>query len=122
MEKVQEEFSVKIHVPKSDVEGVKSNEFAITGQRDSVLQCREKLESIYSELVRTTKSLSVTVPKKQHKLIIGPKGLNANAVFEKYACMVQIPHVTEDSDQISILGPEKMLKTALAEILENVPF
>lgn len=68
----------------------------------------------------TTKRLVITIPKRQHRFVIGPKGSNLNSVFENTGCIVDVPQADDPCDQILILGPEKTLTLALKEILENV--
>ena len=115
---LQHEFDVKIQFPKVEQNVSSCSEFSIAGERSMVLRCKEKMLNLHDNLVNSTKTLSISIPKKQHKLIIGPKGRNANAIFENTGCVVEIPTASEKSDQVVILGAENNLKTALAEVLE----
>jgi transcription antitermination factor NusA-like protein len=116
------EFEVKVHVPPFDTDSAddkKLNEIVIVGDRNQVLRCDDRLKQIYEDLQLSTRTLSINVPKKQHRLIIGPKGSILQEIFKKSGCVVEIPASDESSDAIVIRGPENMLSSGLQLVLEN---
>jgi hypothetical protein len=61
--------------------------------------------------------LSISVPRKQHKLIYGPKGSLIAQITEKSGCLLDMP---KEGDTIVIRGPANMLTFALQLALEKV--
>jgi transcription antitermination factor NusA-like protein len=72
-----------------------------------------------SKIIR---SLSITVPKKKHRLIIGSKASNLQEVHSKTGCIVDVPSIDDPSELIWIRGPEAKLSLALQIVLEKVCF
>lgn len=64
--------------------------------------------------------MNIKVPKKQHRLIIGPKGSVLNEIMQKSGCIVDVPLANDENEEVVIRGPENMLTFALQLTLEKV--
>lgn len=71
LNKMMEETGAKINVPPQTVF---KDEITITGEKDSVLAAKRRIEDICKEMEKKCSTVSVEVPKGQHRYIIGQRG------------------------------------------------
>ncbi|KAJ3273549.1 hypothetical protein HDV01_004316 [Terramyces sp. JEL0728] len=118
---LQEEFGIKIHIPPYDAESTekKADEILLVGERAEVLKCEAKLLSLYHDFKQTTKTLNIAIPKKQHRLIIGPKGSGLQDIMQKSGCVVEVPSINNPVEDVLVRGPQGSLSVALALVLER---
>ncbi|KAI8900634.1 hypothetical protein BC833DRAFT_581227 [Globomyces pollinis-pini] len=118
---LQLEYNIKIHIPPFDLDAsVKgSDEIVLVGERLNVLNCQQHILQLYADLQQSTRTVNLTVPKKQHRLVIGPKAVHLQEILAKTGCVVDIPTLADPSESIFIRGPENMLSLALQLVLEK---
>ncbi|RHZ71430.1 hypothetical protein Glove_258g36 [Diversispora epigaea] len=119
---IAEETGIKIHVPPyiATVENNESNikdYITLIGERDSVKIASDKIEAIYVDLKSNTRTLSYDIPKRQHKFLIGPKGVHLQELLESTECSLEL---SPTSDTIVIRGPQSKHPIALQNVLERV--
>lgn len=54
----------------------------ISGEREGVQRAKEQIERLYEEMQKTTRTLSLLIPKRQHRYLIGKGGANLMEVLE----------------------------------------
>ncbi|KAL7753942.1 hypothetical protein RI367_000874 [Sorochytrium milnesiophthora] len=89
----------------------------ITGDREKVRAAVEHIETLVEEMSRTTKSLQVSIPKRQRKFLIGPKGAHLQELLETTGCFVTLPKPTDATDNVTVHGPQKALVEALQFVI-----
>lgn len=75
-----QETGARINVPPPSV---MKDEIFIAGEKEGVAAAKAKIEAIYKAMEKKCTTVSVEVPKSQHKYVIGPKGI--------YAKILQLP-------------------------------
>ncbi len=123
-DQLNKEFQVRIHVLPFDGDQTSKDgspdEIVLVGLQENCIACKERIESLYSKLSRTIRSLTISVPKKKHKYIVGQKSSNLIEIFKSTGCIVELPPVEVASDVITIKGPEAKLSFGLQKVLEKV--
>jgi len=116
MKQIAADTGAKIYVPPSDSE---ETDVVVSGPREVVSEALKRIQAIYSEKKRTTKSISVGVNKKQHRFIIGQKGANISEILKQTGCNVTVPPQDDPSDTITVSGDDSKLLQALQLVLEK---
>lgn len=111
----QETSTVKIKF------GTETNpdEVQISGKLQEVADAAALIDEIYGEKKRTTKSVSVGVNKKQHRFVIGSKGVNIQEILKATGCAIFVPQSSDPSDSITIVGEDSMILKALEMVMEK---
>ncbi|KAJ3188442.1 hypothetical protein HDU85_005593 [Gaertneriomyces sp. JEL0708] len=117
---LQLETGTRIHIPPFVATTDRpQNEILIVGERAGVLEAEARIKAIYDEVKRTTRSLVIPVKKRQHRFIIGPKGATLQEILDKTGCSVELPPSSDPAETVTIRGPDKMLSTAVALVIEK---
>lgn len=106
----------RINVPP---QSVMSDDITITGEKDGVLKAKAAIESIYHEMEKKCASVSVEVPKAQHKYVIGQRGSTIQEILQLTGVSVEIPATDSKSDTITLRGPQEKLGSALNVVYEK---
>ena len=69
---------VRINIPPPSVY---KDELTVAGDKDGVKRAVEKIMEIYKEKERKCNTVSVEIPKQQHKYIKRPKGQGIQEIF-----------------------------------------
>lgn len=62
------------------------------------------------------KSVNITIDKKQHKFVIGPKGRNIQDVMEKCNVAVEVPGQDDNSNVITLRGEQQDMGAAITAV------
>merc|ERR1712178_469151 len=112
IQKLKSEFDVQIDIPDPTEE---SQLIKITGKKEKVDKCRQRLRKIESEQANIVEE-SVNIQQKLHSQLIGKKGAQINELRSKYSVMIQFPEKGEKSDAVMIRGTPDQVKGAKAEL------
>lgn len=82
------ETGARINVPPPSV---MKDEIFIAGDKEGVMAAKAKIEEIYKTMEKKTTTVSVEVPKSQHKYVIGPKGSTIAEILETTGVSVEMP-------------------------------
>ncbi|XP_016142834.1 protein bicaudal C homolog 1-like [Sinocyclocheilus grahami] len=127
-QKVMEETDTQIAWPSKLKIGAKSKKdphIKVSGKRDNVKEAKEKIMSVLD-----TKSNRVTlkmdVSHTEHSHVIGKGGNNIKKVMEDTGCHIHFPdsnrnNQAEKSNQVSIAGQPRMLKSQNIRVRELLP-
>lgn len=106
----------RINVPPSSV---MSDELTITGEKEAVLKAKAAIEAIYQEMEKKCSSVSVEVPKAQHKYVIGTRRATIQEILQLTGVSVELPPSESKSDTITLRGPQDKLGSALNVVYEK---
>jgi predicted PilT family ATPase len=123
---------VKVHVPPPAVwkamekQASGEDEGAALSDRDLSIKVKgdkEKVKAVvahiqhqYEELSSTLREFGISLPKRQHRFLVGAA---ADEILEQTGCIVDLPAVSNPSEQIFIRGPHSSLMPALTLIMDK---
>ncbi|KAG0229667.1 hypothetical protein BGW42_001428 [Actinomortierella wolfii] len=127
---IQAETNTRITIPQyiasqddgnddDDDESKEDFSIVIQGDRKNIRKAIEQLEASYHEIERTTRTMTINIPKRQHKFLVGAKGANISEIHAATGCTIEIPPVSSTSDSVVVRGPEAALIDALTLIMEK---
>ncbi|KAJ3649324.1 hypothetical protein Zmor_021075 [Zophobas morio] len=106
----------KINVPPPSV---MKDEIFIAGEKEGVLAAKAKIENIYKQMEKKCTTVSVEVPKSQHKYVIGPKGATIAEILQTTGVSVEMPQGDSATGTITLRGPHDKLGLALSKVYEK---
>ncbi|RKP37143.1 hypothetical protein BJ085DRAFT_9066, partial [Dimargaris cristalligena] len=111
----------RLATPASSSSTTTGSEPAITvsGEKEAIAQAVEAINEIYDNLERTTRQIVVSIPKRQHRFLVGPKGAHIQEILEKTGCIMELAPAHNASESVVIRGPEANLMDALTMTMEN---
>jgi len=107
---------VRINVPPLSV---MKDELSIAGEKEGVLACKAAIIAIWKEMEKKCATIQVEVKKSQHRYVIGPKGNAINEILADTGVFVEMPSNTNDSETITLRGPQAQLGLALTKVYEK---
>lgn len=125
---LMEETGVKVHIPPPSV---MKDEISIAGEKQGVQTAKDRILQIFEEMVcllsspglpqilvvpslifvfkilqkKRCATVSIEVPKAQHKYIIGHKGSAINEILSLTGVSVEMPHNESTATSITLRGP-----------------
>ncbi|XP_053689981.1 vigilin isoform X1 [Sabethes cyaneus] len=114
--KMMDETGAKINIPPPSVQ---KDEIIITGEKEGVLQAKERIEAISKEMEKKCTSVGVEVPRAQHKYIVGPKGATIQEILAMTGVSVEMPASDAPNDTITLRGPQDKLGNALSVVYQK---
>ncbi|KAL2733690.1 vigilin isoform X1 [Vespula squamosa] len=110
------ETGARINIPPPSVQ---NNEITIAGEKEGVLLAKQKIEHIYKDMERRCTTVSVEVPKSQHKYVIGPRGSTIAEILQLTGVSVEMPAPDSTTGTITLRGPQEKLGQALDKVYEK---
>lgn len=110
------ETGARINVPPPSV---MKDEIFIAGDKEGVLAAKNKIESIFKNMEKNCTTVSVEVPKSQHKYIIGPKGSTIAEILQTTGVSVEMPQGDSATGTITLRGLQEKLGLALSKVYEK---
>jgi len=118
---------VKVHVPPPAVwKALESQSEDVLSDRDLSIKVkgdREKVKIVSTEILRRYEELSdnlrelkISIPKRQHRFLVGAA---AEDILTQTDCIVELPPVSDPSDQCVIRGPQPNLIPALTLVMDK---
>ncbi|XP_065210627.1 vigilin-like isoform X2 [Planococcus citri] len=104
------ETNTRINIPPPSVD---NTEITITGEKEGVLNAKNRIMQIYQDMEKNCKNISVEVPKWQHKYVIGHKGSTMAEILQETGVSVEVPPADVVGDTITLRGPCQVLGDAL---------
>jgi len=106
----------RINIPPPSVY---TDELTVAGDKDGVKRAVKMIMDIYHEKERKCTTVSVEVPKQQHKYIIRPKGQGIQEIFAATGVSVEVPPDKSDQSTITLRGEPDKLGLALTQVYEK---
>ncbi|KAG0364310.1 hypothetical protein BGZ54_007661, partial [Gamsiella multidivaricata] len=123
---IQQETNTRINMPfhvstqdDDDEEETKDVAIVIQGDRKNIRKAIELIENNYRDVEHSTRTMTINIPKRQHRFLVGTKGVHINEIHAATGCTIEIPPVDSSSDSIVVRGPESELISALTLIMEK---
>ncbi|KAK9882657.1 hypothetical protein WA026_022524 [Henosepilachna vigintioctopunctata] len=110
------ETGAKINVPPPSV---MKDEIFIAGDKEGVAAAKAKIEAIYKNMEKKCNTVSVEVPKPQHKYVVGPKGSTIAEILQTTGVSVEMPTSDSSTGTITLRGPQEKLGLALNKVYEK---
>lgn len=107
---------VRINIPPLSVQ---KDELSIAGEKEGVLACKAAITAIWKDMEKKCSTISVEVKKTQHRYVIGPKGNSINEILAETGVFVEMPSNTDESETITLRGPQEKLGLALTKVYEK---
>ncbi|WFD36540.1 hypothetical protein MCUN1_003423 [Malassezia cuniculi] len=90
-----------------------SGPIVVSGDRDAVGKAVRAIEDRVAELSRTLRTLSTSIPRRQHQFLTGD---NAEDILAKTQCSIELP---AEGDNVTIRGPQQQLANGLGATIEK---
>ncbi|TIB84727.1 beta and beta-prime subunits of DNA dependent RNA-polymerase [Wallemia mellicola] len=100
----------------SEQERTKQSAILLKGEKSSVKAAIQSIDRIFNDCQRTTKTISIPIPKRQHRTLVGAIG---DEILEKTQCIVELPAADDISETCTIRGPQIKLPAALQLVMEK---
>ncbi|XP_043519288.1 vigilin [Frieseomelitta varia] len=110
------ETGARINIPPASVQ---EDEITIAGEKEGVLAAKQKIEAIYKDMEKRCTTVSVEVPKSQHKYVIGPRGSTIAEILQVTGVSVEMPAPDSPTGTITLRGPQEKLGQALNKVYEK---
>ncbi|XP_024879874.1 vigilin-like [Temnothorax curvispinosus] len=110
------ETGARINIPPVLVQ---QDEITIAGEKEGVLAAKQKIKSIYKDMKKRCTTVSVEVPKSQHKYVIGPRGSTIAEILQTTGVSVEMPASDSATGTITLRGPQEKLDQALNKVYEK---
>ena len=118
---------VKVHVPppavwkalesqSEDTPSDRDLSIKIKGDKESVKTVVNEILRRHEELSDTLRELKISIPKRQHRFLVGSA---ADDILTQTDCIVELPPVSDPSDQCVIRGPQASLIPALTLVMDK---
>ena len=62
----------------------------VHGEKSAVKEVVEAIHTIYEDLKSSTTTLNISIPKRQHRFLVGP---NADEILAATGCVVELPAI-----------------------------
>lgn len=109
VESIISRYAVKVNIPPAG----KNEVIIITGEKNGVEKAADEIRQIY-ESKKQFKTLTCKVNKTQHRFINGTKRSGIEEILRETDVVIDIPAEDDDSDIITLRGPQERLGDALA--------
>lgn len=110
------ETGARINIPPPSVQ---NDEITIAGEKEGVLAARKTINAIYRDMDKRCSSVSVEVPKSQHKYVIGPRSSTIAEILQLTGVSVEMPSADSPTGTITLRGPQEKLGQALDKVYEK---
>ncbi|KAI8981434.1 hypothetical protein BDB01DRAFT_851226 [Pilobolus umbonatus] len=121
LNQLEEEYNVKIHIPAIVIEGNTNNDNVITifGDKEKIAAAKSVLENTYANIEKESRTIAISIPKRQHKYLYGKNGESLKEIFNESGCIVELPSGEDSSENITVRGPEAKLVNGLTVVMEK---
>ncbi|KAL8715873.1 MAG: hypothetical protein Q9220_000540 [cf. Caloplaca sp. 1 TL-2023] len=89
----------------------------ISGDRTAAQEARMEIEQQVEELRCRITLTQLAINRGQHPFIIGDKGTSLHDLLKETGCAVILPPITDDSEMLTITGPQESLDLAMDKVM-----
>lgn len=114
--KMINDTGARINIPPPSVQ---NDEITIAGEKEGVLKVKNIIENIYNDMEKRCASVSVEVPKSQHKYVIGHRNSTISEILQLTGVSVEMPSSDSTTGTITLRGPQDKLGQALDKVYEK---
>lgn len=106
----------RINIPPPSVQ---NDELTVNGEKEGVLEAVRRIVAIRREMEKKCTTVSIEVPRTQHKYVIGPRGTTLQDILKETGVSVEVPPTDNNSDTITLRGPSERLGNALSLVYQK---
>lgn len=110
------ETGARINIPPPSVQ---NDQITIAGEKEGVNNAKRMIEQIYMNMEKRCSSVSVEVPKSQHKYVIGHRNSTIAEILQLTGVSVEMPPADSPTGTITLRGPQEKLGQALDKVYEK---
>ena len=99
MEALQTQHGVRINIPPPSAN---NTIIVVSGEKDGVAKAAAQLKAIHGNVKAKCKTMNVTIPKAQHRYVIGPQGSGLQDILKQTNVSVEVPPENSDSQSITL--------------------
>ncbi|KAJ2848502.1 hypothetical protein IWW36_003259, partial [Coemansia brasiliensis] len=89
----------------------------VVGERDAVQKVEAEIRAMAHALLQESRTISVRVPKQQHRFVVGPKGQTLIEIMRATGCSVAVPGPRTTDEDITVRGTDAALVQALGLVM-----
>jgi hypothetical protein len=90
----------------------------LSGERRAVQEARAEIERQVTELQRQITLSQLDINRRQHQFVIGERGVPLQDFFAETGCSVILPHDSEDTETITVVGPADRIDEGINKVME----
>src|SRR5436305_3675593 len=90
----------------------------LSGERRAVQEARTEIECLVAELQRQITLSQLDINRRQHQFVIGERGMPLQEFFAETGCSVILPHDSEDTETITVVGPANRIDEGINKVME----
>ena len=121
LSEIQDEFNVRIDVANDDQAKTENTDIKLTGLKSNVDECIKKVQQLAKKWA-DEKTVVVNVEQKYRRQLIGPNGIYANRLQDKYGVKLQFSNSEEKNGTVVIRGPSRGVAKVEEEIKQLVEY
>ncbi|KAI4274615.1 MAG: hypothetical protein LQ337_003809 [Flavoplaca oasis] len=89
----------------------------ISGDRAAAQEARSEIERQVEQLRREITLSQLAINRGQHQFILGDQGTSLHDLLEETGCAVILPPITDDTEMLTITGPQDNIESAIEKIM-----
>ncbi|KAF3908268.1 Vigilin [Arthrobotrys entomopaga] len=91
----------------------------LSGEKSAVQAARARLEEHASILRKDFESISINIPKPQHRLLTGDRGKTISDILAESGCSVVLPPAHVQHNAVLVVGPKAKLGTGVTSVMNK---
>ncbi|KAK6526036.1 hypothetical protein TWF281_011076 [Arthrobotrys megalospora] len=123
--KMEEGKDLKIRIPIYHTSD-SSKEFSeppvpimLSGERSAVQEARAKLEKHAAQLRDEFQSVSINIPKQQHRFLVGDRGKTIGDILLESGCSVVVPPAHIQYNSVLVIGPRDKIGNGVTSVMSK---
>lgn len=121
LNQLRDEFDVKIDVLTDNDSKLEEAEIKLTGLKSNVDECIKKIHQLVKKWA-DEKTVVVNVEQKYRRQLIGPNGIYANRLQDKYNVKLQFSDAEDKNGNVVIRGPSRGVAKVEEEIKQLLAY
>lgn len=121
LNEVKDEFNVRIDVLTEDTDKLENAEIKLTGLKSNVDGCIKKINALNKKWA-DEKTLVINIEQKFRRQLIGPNGIYANRLQDKYNVKLQFSGSKDENGNVVIRGPSRGVAKVEEEIKQLLAY
>ncbi|KAJ6256154.1 Vigilin [Drechslerella dactyloides] len=91
----------------------------LSGEKNAVHEARAKLEKHAAQLRDEFQSISINIPKPQHRFLIGDRGKAIGEILLESGCSVVLPPAHIQTNSVLVIGPRHQIGNGVTTVMNK---
>ncbi|KAK6346602.1 hypothetical protein TWF696_006723 [Orbilia brochopaga] len=91
----------------------------LSGEKNAVHEARAKLEEHVARLREEFQSISINIPKPQHRFLIGDRGKTIGDILLESGCSVVLPPPHVQTNSVLVIGPRQHIGNGVTSVMNK---